>query len=89
MIGAALCMALYSIWSKPFIRRSGPIPFTTLAIAVGSLAAAGKHLQAMLQSVDTISPALHDFYDSLSDDQKARFNTLGKQLFADNQQPQQ
>jgi hypothetical protein len=45
------------------------------------LAAAGKHLQAMLQAVDTIRPALHDFYDSLSDAQKARFNTLGKDLF--------
>ncbi|WGS17930.1 MULTISPECIES: DMT family transporter [unclassified Bradyrhizobium] len=35
MVAAALCMALYSIWSKPFIRRSGPIPFTTLAMAAG------------------------------------------------------
>ena len=26
MVAAALCMALYSIWSKPLIRRSGPIP---------------------------------------------------------------
>jgi hypothetical protein len=46
------------------------------------LAASGKHLQAMLQAVDTIRPPLHDFYDSLSDSQKARFNTMGKQLFA-------
>lgn len=36
MIGAALCMALYSIWSKPLIRRSGPIPFTTMAMGVGA-----------------------------------------------------
>jgi drug/metabolite transporter (DMT)-like permease len=36
MVGAALCMTLYSIWSKPFIRRSGPIPFTTLAMAAGA-----------------------------------------------------
>src|SRR6201991_2313038 len=36
MVGAALCMALYSIWSKPFIARSGPIPFTTLAMGVGA-----------------------------------------------------
>jgi hypothetical protein len=53
------------------------------------LAAAGKHLQAMLQAVDTIRPALHDFYDSLSDSQKARFNTMGKQLFAQNAQNQE
>src|SRR5262249_35124858 len=36
MVGAALCMALYSIWSKPLISRSGPIPFTTLAMGAGA-----------------------------------------------------
>ena len=36
MVGAALCMAFYSIWSKPFIARSGPIAFTTMAMAVGA-----------------------------------------------------
>jgi LTXXQ motif family protein len=47
------------------------------------LAAEGAHLQAMLQGVQTIRPALDDFYNSLSDEQKARFNTLGRQLFAE------
>ena len=37
MIAAALCMALYSIWSKPFIRRSGPIPFTAISMGVGAI----------------------------------------------------
>jgi drug/metabolite transporter (DMT)-like permease len=37
MVGAALCMALYSVLSKPFIRRSGAIPFTASAMAVGAL----------------------------------------------------
>ena len=37
MVAAAFCMALYSIWSKPFIRRSGPIPFTAMAMGVGAL----------------------------------------------------
>jgi drug/metabolite transporter (DMT)-like permease len=37
MVAAALCMALYSIWSKPFIARSGAIPFTTLAMAAGAI----------------------------------------------------
>lgn len=36
MVGAALCMAFYSIWSKPFIARSGPIPFTAMAMGVGA-----------------------------------------------------
>jgi LTXXQ motif family protein len=49
----------------------------------GRLAAEGKRLQAMLQAVQTIRPSLDDFYGSLSDDQKARFNTIGRQLFAE------
>ncbi len=50
------------------------------------LAAVGKHLEAMLQGVQTTRPALVDFYNSLSDDQKARFNTLGTQLVAQKQE---
>ena len=50
------------------------------------LAAVGKRLQAMLQAVQTVQPALADFYNLLSDEQKARFNTMGKQLFAQNQE---
>ncbi len=37
MIAAAFCMALYGIWSKPVIARSGAIPFTAMAMAVGAL----------------------------------------------------
>src|SRR5262249_29188689 len=36
MLAAALCMALYSIWSKPLIRRSGPIAFTAVSMGVGA-----------------------------------------------------
>lgn len=36
MVAAAFCMALYSIWSKPFIARSGAIAFTTSAMAAGA-----------------------------------------------------
>jgi drug/metabolite transporter (DMT)-like permease len=36
MVGAAFCMALYNVWSKPFIRRSGPIAFTTMSMAAGA-----------------------------------------------------
>jgi hypothetical protein len=44
------------------------------------LDAAGKHLEAMLQAVQTVEPALSDFYGSLDDSQKARFNSIGQQL---------
>jgi drug/metabolite transporter (DMT)-like permease len=36
MVAAALCMALYSVWSRPFIRRSGAIPFTAFSMGVGA-----------------------------------------------------
>ena len=37
MVGAALCMALYNVGSKPVIGRCGPIPFTVVAMGVGSI----------------------------------------------------
>ena len=46
------------------------------------LATVGQRLAAMLQGVETMQPALADFYNSLSDDQKARFNSMGRQLLA-------
>jgi hypothetical protein len=48
----------------------------------GRLEAAGKRLQALLTAVETVQPALQDFYNSLGDDQRARFNTMGRQLSA-------
>jgi drug/metabolite transporter (DMT)-like permease len=36
MIAAALCIALYGIWSKAVMRRSRPITFTTMAMGVGA-----------------------------------------------------
>jgi drug/metabolite transporter (DMT)-like permease len=36
MIGGALCLAFYNVLSRPFIRRSGPIPFTTMGMGVGT-----------------------------------------------------
>src|SRR5262249_48070009 len=38
MIGAATCMALYNVWSRPFIQRSGAIPFTAIAMTTGAIA---------------------------------------------------
>lgn len=52
MVAAASCMALYSVWSRPFIKRSGPVTFTTMGMAVGAAAliaisAAGGGLQRL------------------------------------------
>jgi hypothetical protein len=43
------------------------------------LAAVGQRLDSMLQAVKIVSAALNDFYGSLSDEQKARFEAIGPQ----------
>jgi drug/metabolite transporter (DMT)-like permease len=40
MVVGALCMALYSVWSRPYIGRSGPLTFTTAGMGVGAAALA-------------------------------------------------
>ena len=37
MAGAALCMALYTIWSRPFIARSAPLTFVAVGMSAGAL----------------------------------------------------
>jgi drug/metabolite transporter (DMT)-like permease len=38
MAGATLCMALYNVWSKPFIERSSALGFVTAGMGVGAAA---------------------------------------------------
>lgn len=35
MIAATLCFAFYNVWSRPFIARSGPLPFVTAGMGAG------------------------------------------------------
>jgi len=42
----------------------------------GRLAAMEDRLNTMLQALDTVQPALAKFYESLNDEQKARFHRL-------------
>ncbi|MGB8277519.1 MAG: Spy/CpxP family protein refolding chaperone [Methylovirgula sp.] len=51
------------------------------------LAAVGKRLDAMLQAVKTVSSALDDFYGTLNDEQKAKFDAIGPQLTSQPDQP--
>jgi LTXXQ motif family protein len=46
---------------------------------VGRLDAIEKRLDAMIQAAKTVQPALQEFYASLTDEQKSRFDTLGQQ----------
>jgi hypothetical protein len=41
------------------------------------LSAVSARLQALADAVTSLKPALKTFYDSLSDEQKARFNVIG------------
>jgi hypothetical protein len=45
---------------------------------VGRLEAMEKRLDAMIASAKTVQPALEDFYASLTNEQKARFNVIGR-----------
>ena len=78
--------ALKSALSQAADTIKAACPSEVPATPPARLEAIGARLQAMLHAVETVQPALSDFYNSLSDDQKARFNTMGKQLFAQNQE---
>jgi drug/metabolite transporter (DMT)-like permease len=36
MLAGAVCMALYTVWSRPLIRRSGPISFAVTGMIIGA-----------------------------------------------------
>jgi drug/metabolite transporter (DMT)-like permease len=38
MTGAVLCMALYNVWSRPFIQRSSALGFLTVGMVAGAVA---------------------------------------------------
>jgi hypothetical protein len=46
----------------------------------GRLEVMEKRLQAMIDAANTVKPALTDFFASLSNEQKARFNEIGKEM---------
>jgi hypothetical protein len=53
------------------------------SVPTGRLAAMDSRLQVMLAAVQTVRPALERFYQSLSDEQKARFNAIAPANDAD------
>jgi drug/metabolite transporter (DMT)-like permease len=36
MVAAAMCMAFYNVWSRPFIARASPITFVSMGMGVGA-----------------------------------------------------
>jgi hypothetical protein len=55
-------------------------PNSTPLTPVGRLEVMEQRLNTMLTAAKTIQPALEDFYGSLNYEQKARFNTLDRDL---------
>jgi len=41
MLAGAACMALYTVWSRPLIRRSGPIAFAVTGMVIGAACLGG------------------------------------------------
>jgi hypothetical protein len=55
----------------------GNCPAYQALTPTGRVQAMEQRFSAMLEAVRTVQPALTKFYEALSDEQKARFNTLG------------
>ena len=55
-------------------------PDETPLTPTGRLEAMEKRLQAMIDAASTVKPALESFYTSLSNEQKARFDRIGREL---------
>ena len=53
-------------------------PTTTALTPVGRIETMQKRLEAMIEAANTVRPALEDFYASLGNEQKAKFNRLGR-----------
>ena len=53
-------------------------PNTIPQTPVGRLDVMQKRLEAMIDAANTVRPALEEFYASLNDEQKAKFNRLGR-----------
>ena len=69
-------LANASIQANGIIRAS--CPTQVAATAPGRLAAMQQRVEAMLNAVGLVQPALEKFYGSLNDEQKARFNALAE-----------
>jgi LTXXQ motif family protein len=71
--------ALKSASTKAADFFKGSCPSQTPSTPAARLDAMAKRLDATVQAVKTVRPALKDFYASLGDEQKARFNTMNQQ----------
>ena len=70
--------ALKSASAKAAADLDASCPAEIPETLTGGLDAVAKRLDALAGAVNTVKPALTDFYNSLTDEQKARFNVIGR-----------
>jgi len=70
--------ALKSASAKATADLDASCPADMLETLTVRLDAVAKRLDALAGAVNTVQPALTDFYNSLTDEQKARFNVIGR-----------
>ena len=76
--GAALDK-LDAAMQKAIERLREACPNTIPQTPVGRLDVMQKRVEAMIDAANTVRPALDEFYASLNDEQKAKFNRLGRE----------
>ncbi len=69
--------ALKSASTKAAANLDASCPSDVPETLADRLDAVGKRLDALAEAVAIVKPALTDFYDTLNDEQKARFNVIG------------
>jgi hypothetical protein len=69
--------ALKSASAKAAADLDASCPADMSETLTGRLDAVAKRLDALADAVNTVKPALTDFYNSLTDEQRARFNVIG------------
>jgi hypothetical protein len=72
--------------AKALDQLKAACPTALPSTPTGRIEAMSQRLDAMLAAVRTVRPVLEKFYDSLNDEQKARFNALSPDAAADQQQ---
>ena len=70
--------ALKSASAKAAADLDASCPADIPQTLTGRLDAVGKRLDALADAVITVKPALTNFYNSLTDEQKAHFNVIGR-----------
>ena len=83
----ALLDQLKSATEKAVGLMQAACPNDLPATPTGRLAAMHQRVDAMLQAVQAVRPALDKFYASLTDEQKERFNALDQNAFGNAPQP--